>query len=92
LNTITVISQIVLCILSVAVVVAVLLQKPNDPNMSAAFGQGGGSYSKSVKSRSAEGKLNTIVGSCYFATLREMIIEKNENRVLLREHFFFCLT
>jgi protein translocase SecG subunit len=60
LNTITVISQIVLCILSVAVVVAVLLQKPNDPNMSAAFGQGGGSYSKSVKSRSAEGKLNTI--------------------------------
>jgi protein translocase SecG subunit len=58
-STVTLISQIVLSLLSVAVIVAVLLQKPANPNMSAAFGQGV-SGSKSVRARSAEGRLNTI--------------------------------
>jgi len=59
LTTIMVISQIILCILSVVVVIAVLLQKPTDPNMGSAFGQAG-SYAKAMKSRTAEAKLNTI--------------------------------
>jgi protein translocase SecG subunit len=55
-----VISQIILCILSAIVVVSVLLQKPADPSMGGAFGQSGGSYSKAMKSRTAEAKLNNI--------------------------------
>ncbi len=59
MNTIMVISQIILCLLSAVVVIAVLLQKPADANMGSAFGQGG-SYAKSMKTHTAEGKLNTI--------------------------------
>lgn len=62
MSTIMVISQIILCVASIVVIIAVLLQKPSDPNMGAAFGggQSGGMFAKAMKSRTAEARLNTI--------------------------------
>lgn len=68
MSVVMVISQIVLCILSVVVVITVLMQKPTDPNMGSAFGQGG-SYSKAMKTRTAESKLNSITKVCAIVLL-----------------------
>ncbi len=64
MNTVMVISQIILCALSVVVIIAVLMQKPADPNMGAAFGGQSNAYSKAMKARTAESKLNTITKIC----------------------------
>ncbi len=68
MSTVMVISQILLCILSVVLVIAVLMQKPSDSNAGSAFGQGS-SFSTAMKTRTAESKLNSITKYCAIVLL-----------------------
>ena len=62
MNIVMTIGKILLCLVSVVVVIAVMMQKPKDAASGAAFGQGGSgaSFANRMKSNRLDGRLDTI--------------------------------
>lgn len=60
MDTLTVVLKIILCVVSVAVIAVVLMQKPKEGAGSAIMGQGGDTYYDKMKGKTSEGRLRTM--------------------------------